>query len=531
MDEDIKKAVAADTEIDTADVDDSVGDDQVVPSQMDDAAEFVGPLPYEADGDYAQPVVDEPDPVKHQQQLRDEIERSSFMLEELEAELKAVESEYAAVAERGPQYEALAKLCGSLEALDVQGAANLFWGDDASGDETRERIRHAEGRIEEFENELAVLRGQRDSLAGRIGNQHLVLEHLDYSLSEVLEEEELRQAEWLIEREESDVPFKRRIVMPWNRGGEEDRRFHRSLAATAFATLVIGFAIPFVDLPIPEREQLIEVPERVARLVELNKPKPVEAPAPVAPEPEPEPDPVEPEDQPEELVAEEVVPELSEEPAAQVAEAPQPASTREQVQQKGILAFRESFAGRSQSRSRPRLGSQAQISSAGAEAVGRQTRSMVASSATESSGGINLAELSRDVGGGAGGGAIEGVQVTQVASTIGGNGSAERPLAGGPSAGRTDEEIQIVFDRYKASLYRLYNRELRKDPTLRGQVVLRLTIEPDGTVSFCQLESSDMDAPTLADQIVTRVSGFDFGAKEDILAVTIVYPIDFLPAA
>jgi hypothetical protein len=39
-----------------------------------------------------------------------------------------------------------------------------------------------------------------------------------------------------------------------------------------------------------------------------------------------------------------------------------------------------------------------------------------------------------------------------------------------------------------------------------------------------------MDAATLADQVVTRVRTFDFGAKEDIVAVTIIYPIDFLPA-
>jgi hypothetical protein len=70
---------------------------------------------------------------------------------------------------------------------------------------------------------------------------------------------------------------------------------------------------------------------------------------------------------------------------------------------------------------------------------------------------------------------------------------------------RTDEEIQIVFDRYKASLYRLYNRELRKDPTLRGQMVLRLTIEPDGSVSMCALQSSDMNAPELSAQLVDRV--------------------------
>ena len=104
-------------------------------------------------------------------------------------------------------------------------------------------------------------------------------------------------------------------------------------------------------------------------------------------------------------------------------------------------------------------------------------------------------------------------------------------LAAGVSAGRTDEEIQIVFDRYKAALYRLYNRELRRDPTLRGQMVLRLTIEPDGSVSMCELHSSSMEAPELAGQVVERVRSFDFGAKEDIVAITIIYPIDFLPAA
>ena len=45
------------------------------------------------------------------------------------------------------------------------------------------------------------------------------------------------------------------------------------------------------------------------------------------------------------------------------------------------------------------------------------------------------------------------------------------------------------------------------------------------------MHSSDMNAPTLAEQVIERVSTFDFGAKEDIAAVTIIYPIDFLPAA
>jgi hypothetical protein len=127
---------------------------------------------------------------------------------------------------------------------------------------------------------------------------------------------------------------------------------------------------------------------------------------------------------------------------------------------------------------------------------------------------------------------MPGVQVGRATSSIVSIGGDERPKAsGGPGPSRTDEEIQIVFDRYKASFYRLYNRELRINPTLQGQMVLRLTIEPDGSVSMCVLQSSDMDAPELAAQVVDRVRTINFGVKEGVQAMTIVYPIDFLPAA
>lgn len=222
----------------------------------------------------------------------------------------------------------------------------------------------------------------------------------------------------------------------------------------------------------------------------------------------------------------EELPESREEPV--VADAA-PEETREKVKSKGILAFRDSFASRANLGPSAQLGSQARVTTAGTDAVGRPERSMVTSSAPGSSGGINLSDISRNVGGGGEG--IGGVEVTRVASSIGAGEGPGRPLSGGASAGRTDEEIQIVFDRYKAALYRLYNRALRNDPTLRGQMVLRLTIEPDGRVSLCEVQASDMNAPDLAQQVVARVQTFDFGAKEDIVAMTIIYPIDFLPAA
>ncbi len=467
---------------------------------------------------------------EQEQALRGDIEKSAQELEKLEAELGRVEGELLERAAETPRYEELMRVCASLEALEDAGAADLFWGEDLESGAAESRIAAARSRATDYQQEMSELQAERDRIASEVGKQNLVLEHLDFSLAAAIEEEDERRAEWLVEREDSDKGFGRNLVMPWARGTEEDERFQKSFAISAMVALLLGMAIPFITIPIPERDELIEVPDRVARLVEMNRPKPEEVTQPVAEEPEPEPEPDEPEPEPEELVADEVVPELAEEPAPQVAEVAEEVNTREQVKSKGILAFRESFASRAENRTRPRLGAQAQVSSAGAEAVGRPSRNMVATNAPGSSGGINLDSISRDVGGGAGGGAIGGVEVTRVGSNIGGNGTSNRPFAGTPTAGRTDEEIQIVFDRYKAALYRLYNRELRKDPTLRGQIVLKLTIEPDGSVSFCELESSDMDAPALAQQIVTRVSGFDFGAKEDILAVTIVYPIDFLPA-
>jgi hypothetical protein len=215
------------------------------------------------------------------------------------------------------------------------------------------------------------------------------------------------------------------------------------------------------------------------------------------------------------------------------------AQQREKVGKAGILAFKEQFASFAQDQIAPHLGADARYG--GADDVGRSSsHSVLTTNTPGSSGGINVASLNYSVGGGGGGGGggtgrggAGGVSIDRATSPIAAiGGGADRPKArSGPGAARTDEEIQIVFDRYKASFYRLYNRELRNNPTLKGQMVLRLTIEPDGSVSMCVLQKSDMDAPDLAAQVVERVKTITFGAKEGVQAVTITYPIDFLPAA
>jgi outer membrane biosynthesis protein TonB len=442
-------------------------------------------------------------------------------LEELEQELHAIEGELEAQIEKGERYEVLARLCENFEELDKVGASYLFWGDLERPHSTAAHLEDVRGKINEFTDEIARIEDRRDAVLDKIGDKNRTMDYLYYDLRDATEREESRKAEWLVEREEPDLPA-RKLVMPWSRGYEEDARSRKSVLLALLICIALGWLFNTVDLPIPERAKLIEVPERVAKLVREELPPPKPEPEPIIEEPEPEPE--EPELAEETPPEPEEVPEAVEQPV--VAESA-PVDTKEQVKSKGILAFRDKFAQRADLDTNAKLGSSARLSTAGENSVGRPERSMVTTSAPGSSGGINLSNISRDVGGGGDG--IEGVAVSRVASSIGGGEGPARPLSAGVSAGRTDEEIQIVFDRYKASLYRLYNRELRKDPTLRGQLVLRLTIEPDGSVSMCELQSSDMNAPMLSQQVVDRVKTFDFGAK-DVGAMTIIYPIDFLPA-
>ena len=449
--------------------------------------------------------------------LRQNVEQSERELDDLLEGLEKIDNEIEALAQQKHRYDLLADVCRSLEELENIGAAELFWEAHSARDDQAARLQYAQKKIDKFCNDFTDLEERRDFIVGKIGEQNHELDVLHYDLQDVIEREESRQNEWLVEREADELPY-RAQVMPWARGGEEDQRFRKSVSSSLAASIAVALLLSMVALPVIDQATKPELPERVAKLVRKERtppPPPIEQPAP----------PEESIPEPEKELVEELVPDAAKQPV--VAEAAP--DTREQVKSKGILAFRDNFAARADARTTAQLGSQARFSNAGENSVGRPERMMVTKSAPGSSGGINLSNISRDTGGG--GGDMAGVALTRVASSIGGGDGPDRPLASGVSAGRTDEEIQIVFDRYKASLYRLYNRELRNDPTLRGQMVLRLTIEPDGSVSFCELQSSDMEAPTLAGQIVNRVRTFDFGAKEDIVAITIIYPIDFLPAA
>lgn len=449
-----------------------------------------------------------------EQSLRRQIARRKQTVAELRIKQNAYASELGELEVQGRNVRLLGNISSALDALSEAGAAALFWGQEGSRLDQENILPRVRNTVGEFTAKVAGIEALQARVQADIRAETAVVADLTDELDELLEEIETAKDDYVLEREAQALPF-RRLVMPWSRDGEDERRFRKILLSLLLLTLLLGWVVPLLKRPV-DRSQPIVVPERIAQLVKKRQEPPPQAEK-------------KPTDKKDEKPKDETKP-------AEKKETPPPTETQQAravAETKGILAFKNSLADLMEESSPTKLGADARITDSGQTAAGSASRSMILSQATgASSGGINTSSLSRQGAGGGGGSSItgSGVQFARVASTTSAGMADDRPLSAGVGPSRTDEEIQIVFDRYKAALYRIYNRELRNNPTLRGKMVLRLTIEPDGQVSACVVKSTDLDSAELSKSIVERVLKFNFGAKAGVPAVTIQYPIDFLPA-
>ena len=317
-----------------------------------------------------------------------------------------------------------------------------------------------------------------------------------------------------------DLPFYREYDLPWTSDSSQERKFQRLLRNIFITVLVLSLVWPFLPAPEPEFDGIIEIPPRIAQLLLEEQP----LPPPPPPEPEPEPeveDEPEPESEPEQVAEEpEPAPEPEPEPEPDLEEV-----AREQAQA-AFMPFAEDLADLVDQELLEKVADDRVLSASVGEAS-RNERSMITSKVGTASSGINTSNMSRNTGGTG----IAGRSTTKVDSPVVGIGPAGGASRTGVSgkASRSREEIELVFDKNKGVIFGLYNRALRKDPTLEGKLVLRLTIAPNGTVTFCEVISSELGDPDLEAKLVARVKMFQFQAK-DVEPITTTKPIDFFPA-
>ncbi len=448
--------------------------------------------------------------------LNAQIEQARQKRMALEGELRVVEAEIETFSADKLRYDALRDVCDALDKLVELKADELFWEGIPKAKDAVGHVERVRGRVARFEGEISGILEKQESIQEQINQCLDELDILYEEIRDAHDREEQRKEEFAIEREISPVPY-RAMIMPWTKEAESENRFHRAVLVALLICFVFISVIPLINVPIPDRSVAgVKIPERLVKLV---KKEPIPRPEQQKPE------------KPEKGKG--PTPEPSKVPAGGDKEV---LAARKKAERVGVLAFKGAFEDLLDETLVAKLGTEARLSKESPRVAGqaRARRSLVAMQAKGgSSGGIGNAGVSRNVGSGNVdrlGGAGIGKGFARVESTIGGLGESSRPLSDGLAPGRTDEEIQIVFDRYKSTLYRIYNKELRKDPTLRGKILLRISIETSGAVSMCKVESTDLASPELVSKIVERIKRFNFGPKEGVLKLTILYPIDFLPA-
>ena len=457
------------------------------------------------------------------QSIKSKIAKANEAIAGLESDVQALDDELASHAKQRQQYQLLSDICSSLDKLNEMGASELFWGSSTTGYNPEQQLQRVRIVVVDFEKKVSVIEQSRAVLQDKQKKESITAFQLEDELAELLEASERIKNEYELVRQANDIPFQP-MVMPWTRQGEDEKRFRKIMFFTLLFAILFTWLMQLLWKPAEKYKEIV-VPEHIAKIIKRK-------------------------------LEEQKIEQRQQEPSATrkdnnvPAKDAKPASAetqraRDVAQTKGVLAFKNNFAELMEDTTPAKLGAQARISNSGKVAAGSgsggayvpgeaSTRSLITSQATGGSGGINTAGLSR-MGAGSGGGGQSitgaGVKFARVESATGSDIADERPLSKGTGPSRTDEEIQIVFDRYKAALYRIYNRELRNDPTLSGKMVLRITIEPDGRVSACTVKSTDMASPALSKDIVERVLSFNFGTKIGVSSLTILYPIDFLPAS
>jgi periplasmic protein TonB len=300
------------------------------------------------------------------------------------------------------------------------------------------------------------------------------------------------------------APFYRTYDLPWEGDQDSARNFRRLLVIGLILFVLGGIIIPFLNLPAPKETAAQAVPDRLARLMVEEKPKP--------PPPPPPPKPIEP-------------------PKPETKPIPQPVDRTAEARKKAekqLNRVKDDLADLRRELAQE-LPVETKNLTGAVGADSKAERSLIASRVGTGSAGVQSTNSSRGFGSGAG--SLTGHTTTSVSSrvaSIAADNKATRTGSSGKAA-RSQEEIELEFDRNKGAIYALYSRALRERPELQGKMVLEFTIAPSGEVTACRVVSSELNDPELERKIVARVKLIRFAAK-DVESMTTTKPIEFFPA-
>ena len=94
---------------------------------------------------------------------------------------------------------------------------------------------------------------------------------------------------------------------------------------------------------------------------------------------------------------------------------------------------------------------------------------------------------------------------------------------------RKESEVYRTLRRYVGGLKYLYNNALKKDASLKGKIVVRITIQEEGRVKEAIMISSTLGSNKLEKRIIKRIHKWRFEEIKGSDDYTINYTFDFAP--
>ena len=95
---------------------------------------------------------------------------------------------------------------------------------------------------------------------------------------------------------------------------------------------------------------------------------------------------------------------------------------------------------------------------------------------------------------------------------------------------RSKESVKEVLNSHRGSIDFIYRKALRDNPSLKGVIVLELTISPNGSILGVRIVSSNVNDPSFEDQVLKRIQTWKFPPHPSSENTVIKYPLEFSPA-
>ena len=300
--------------------------------------------------------------------------------------------------------------------------------------------------------------------------------------------------------------------LPWA-DHREDHVFRVIAIVLLLLFLGTGVVLNFVTLPEVVQKNLVDVSPRLAKLI-LEKQK-------VKPPPE------------KELVKKEIEKkEVKKKEKPKKKKEVKKESAREVAKKSGLIALSDELEDLREAFDLDDVALPQQTDGSQEVKIAAAIGLLLASGAQQSSGGIQTDTLNRNLKTSE----LAQRQTTSVESKIepsseklAKSSTTQQKSQGQATGKRSANEIERVFQKNKGAIFNIYNRALRKNPSLAGQVVVELTIAPSGEVTQVKILSSELDDEALERKLVLKIKRFKF-SKGSVAEVTVTYPIEFLPS-